>query len=49
MGEKGDGVARVERGFVVIVSDGKIGDRLSVRITEVRDNVAFAYPLASET
>jgi len=49
MGQKGDGIARVKRGFVVIVSDAEVGDQVSVRITEVRDNVAFAYPLVSET
>jgi len=49
MGDKGDGIARVERGFVVIVSDTKIGDRVRARITDVNDNVAFAKPMTSKS
>ncbi|MFB1064155.1 TRAM domain-containing protein [Natrinema sp. H-ect4] len=42
LGEQGDGIARVERGFVVIVPDTGLGERVSVEITDVRENVAFA-------
>lgn len=42
LGEQGDGIARVERGFVTIVPETEQGDRVTIEITNVRDNVAFA-------
>lgn len=42
LGDQGDGIARVGPGYVVIVPDTKPGDRVSVEIIEVRENVAFA-------
>jgi len=42
LGEQGDGLARVERGFVVIVPDTQQGERVTIELTEVRENVAFA-------
>lgn len=42
IGDQGDGIARVGPGYVVIVSDAEKGERVSIKITEVRDNVAFA-------
>lgn len=42
LGDQGDGLARVERGFVVIVPDTEQGERVIVEITDVRENVAFA-------
>jgi predicted RNA-binding protein with TRAM domain len=42
LGEQGDGITRVERGFVVIVPDTDQGERVTVEITDVRENVAFA-------
>jgi len=42
IGEQGDGITRVERGFVVIVPDTDKGERVTVEITDVRPNVAFA-------
>ena len=42
IGDQGDGIARIERGFVVIVPDTKQGERVSVEITDVRESVAFA-------
>lgn len=41
IGDQGDGIARVERGFVVIVPDTEQGERVTVEITEVTDSVAF--------
>lgn len=40
IGEKGDGIGRVE-GFVVIVPRAKPGDQIKVKITAVRGKVAF--------
>ncbi|WP_256392977.1 TRAM domain-containing protein [Natronoarchaeum rubrum] len=41
IGEQGDGIARVERGYVVIVPDTDTGERVSVEMETVRENVAF--------
>ncbi|MFC7070563.1 TRAM domain-containing protein [Halobaculum lipolyticum] len=42
LGEQGDGIARVERGFVVIVPGTQEGDRVAVEIENVQESVAFA-------
>ena len=42
IGDQGDGITRVERGFVVIIPDTEQGERVTVEITDVRENVAFA-------
>jgi len=42
IGEQGDGITRVERGFVVIVPDTEKSERVSIEITDVQTNVAFA-------
>ncbi|RXK47042.1 TRAM domain-containing protein [Halorientalis pallida] len=42
IGEQGDGITRVERGFVVIVPESKQGERVTIEITDVQRNVAFA-------
>jgi len=42
LGDQGDGIAKVERGYVVIISDTNIGDRVTVEVQQVRENVAFA-------
>ena len=42
IGDQGDGITRVERGFVVIVPETDPGERVAIEITDVRDTVAFA-------
>jgi len=42
IGDQGDGITRVERGFVVIVPDTKRTERVTIEIIDVRENVAFA-------
>lgn len=42
IGEKGDGLARIPPGYVVFVEDTRPGDRVRIKITEARDNFAFA-------
>lgn len=42
VGDQGDGIAKVERGYVVIVPDAEPGDEPTVEIEQVRENVAFA-------
>lgn len=49
LGDKGDGIAKVERGFIVIVSGTQPGDQVKVRITDVKENVAFAEPIGDPT
>ncbi|SFL67779.1 Predicted RNA-binding protein, contains TRAM domain [Halogranum rubrum] len=42
LGEQGDGIAKVERGYVIIVDGGQPGETVVVDIQTVRENVAFA-------
>ncbi len=42
IGEQGDGITRVERGYVVIVPGTERGERARIEISQVRENVAFA-------
>lgn len=41
IGEKGDGIARIGPGYIVFVPDTVLGDRVTVEITDVRENFAF--------
>lgn len=42
VGEKGDGIANVENGYVVIVPRAEPGDTPTIKIESVKPNVAFA-------
>ncbi|MFB6126601.1 MAG: TRAM domain-containing protein [Halolamina sp.] len=42
IGDQGDGIARVGPGYVVIVPDTSVGERVCVEITKTRENMAFA-------
>lgn len=42
IGDQGDGITRVERGYVVIVPGADKGDRVRIEINQVRENVGFA-------
>lgn len=42
IGDQGDGIARVDRGYVIIVPDTEKGERVKIRVTSVKQNVAFA-------
>ncbi|MGB9966414.1 TRAM domain-containing protein [Halobacterium hubeiense] len=46
LGDQGDGIAKVERGFVVVVPGTQPGDKADVEITDVRESVAFAEPMS---
>lgn len=41
IGDKGDGIARVERGYVIIVPDTEQGEKVTINITDTKENVAF--------
>lgn len=47
LGKQGDGIARVERGYVIIVPDASVGDRVKVEITEVKPNFAVGERIDS--
>ncbi|TKX77766.1 TRAM domain-containing protein [Halorubrum sp. SD626R] len=40
LGKQGDGIARVERGYVIIVPDTEVGERVKIEVTEVKPNFA---------
>lgn len=42
IGQQGDGIAKVDRGFVIVVPDVSVGDRIRAEIAQVKENVAFA-------
>jgi predicted RNA-binding protein with TRAM domain len=42
MGNQGDGIAKVERGYVVIVPGTRPDDEVTIEIEQARENVAFA-------
>lgn len=41
-GKQGDGIARVERGYVLIVPETTVGDRVKVEVTAVNETFAVA-------
>jgi len=47
-GDEGDGVATVQD-FVVLVPGANLGERVTVRIDEVRDNFARGEQVGSES
>ncbi len=42
IGDQGDGIAKIDRGYVVIVPGARPDDEVSIEITQARENVAFA-------
>jgi predicted RNA-binding protein with TRAM domain len=46
IGKQGDGIARVERGYVIIVPDTEVGERVKIEVTEVKSNFAVGEPIA---
>ena len=49
IGKQGDGIARVERGYVIIVPETEIGERVKVEISEVKSNFAVGEILDEES
>lgn len=45
VGDQGDGIARIDRGYVVIVPGTSVGDRVTIEVTDVRQNFAFGEPI----
>ena len=48
VGDQSDGIAKVERGYVVIVPGAQPGDEPTVEIEQVQENVAFASIVDSD-
>jgi predicted RNA-binding protein with TRAM domain len=42
IGDKGDGIARIDRGYVLIVPETDVNERVTVEVDQARDNVGFA-------
>jgi predicted RNA-binding protein with TRAM domain len=40
IGKQGDGIARVERGYVIIVPGAEVGEQVKIEVTEVKSNFA---------
>lgn len=41
IGQQGDGIAKIERGYVVIVPETEEGDEVTIEITNVTENFAL--------
>lgn len=41
LGDQGDGIARVDRGYVVIVPGTEVGDEVEIEIEELHENFAM--------
>jgi predicted RNA-binding protein with TRAM domain len=48
VGDQGDGIAKVDRDYVVIVPGAQPGDEPTVEVEQVRENVAFASIVDSD-
>tara|TARA_A100001037_G_C15147847_1_gene637304 strand:+ start:2261 stop:2662 length:402 start_codon:yes stop_codon:yes gene_type:complete len=42
LGKQGDGIARAERGYVIIVPESSVGEQVKVEIIDVKQNFAMA-------
>lgn len=48
LGDQGDGIAKVDRGYVIIVPGAEPGEEVQVEIEDVKENVAFANIVESD-
>ncbi|GGJ10935.1 deoxyribonuclease [Halobellus salinus] len=48
IGKQGDGIARVERGYVIIVPGTEVGDRVKIEVAEVKSNFAVGEVIEEE-
>ena len=42
LGDQGDGITKIDGGYVVIVPNTEVGERVTIRLDDVRENVGFA-------
>ncbi|RJX51979.1 TRAM domain-containing protein [Halonotius pteroides] len=48
IGKQGDGIARVERGYVIIVPGAEIDERVKIEVSEVKSNFAVGEIIEEE-
>jgi predicted RNA-binding protein with TRAM domain len=48
IGKQGDGIARVERGYVIIVPGAEIGEQVKVEVSQVKSNFAVGEVIEEE-
>lgn len=48
IGKQGDGIARVERGYVIIVPGGEVGEQVKIEVSEVKSNFAVGEIIEEE-
>ena len=48
IGKQGDGIARVERGYVIIVPGAEMGDQVKIEISDVKSNFAVGEIIDEE-
>lgn len=48
LGDQGDGIAKVEQGYVIFVPGAEMGDRVTVEITKTKKNFAFSEVVSPE-
>lgn len=48
IGEQGDGIARVDRGYVVVVPETELNERVLIEVTKVTETVAFGEVVERE-
>ncbi len=48
VGDQGDGIARIGPGYVVFVPNTTVGDRVTAKVTQARENFAFAEVVEGE-
>jgi predicted RNA-binding protein with TRAM domain len=47
LGKQGDGIARVERGYVIIIPETTVDDRVKIEVTDVEPNFAVGEVVES--
>ena len=48
IGKQGDGIARVERGYVIIVPGAEMGEQVKIEVSEVKSNFAVGEIIDEE-
>ncbi|MFB6197039.1 MAG: TRAM domain-containing protein, partial [Halobacteriaceae archaeon] len=48
LGDQGDGVARIDPGYVIFVPNTEVGEQVTVEITNVQPQFAFAEVVGSQ-
>lgn len=49
LGDQGDGIARINRGYVLIVPEIEPGDKIEIEVNQMNSNYGFAHVVGSET